>query len=44
MYNASLAYENKKFFVRASMNYAGEALDEVGEVRLKIDTMMNNFC
>jgi len=30
MYNASLAYENKKFFVRASMNYAGEALDEVG--------------
>tara|TARA_B100001559_G_scaffold270243_1_gene238173 strand:+ start:1 stop:2715 length:2715 start_codon:yes stop_codon:yes gene_type:complete len=30
MYNASLAYENKKFFVRASMNYAGEALDQVG--------------
>ncbi len=30
MYNASLAYENKKFFIRASINYASEALDEVG--------------
>ena len=30
MYNASLAYENKDFFIRASLNYAGEALDEVG--------------
>ena len=30
MYNASLAYENKDFFIRASLNYAAEALDEVG--------------
>ena len=30
MYNASLAYESKKFFVRASVNFAGEALDEIG--------------
>ena len=29
MYNLSLAFENKKFFVRASMNYASEALDEL---------------
>lgn len=30
MFNASLAYETNKFFFRASVNYAGEALDEVG--------------
>ena len=30
MFNASLAYETKKFFLRASLNYAGESLDEVG--------------
>jgi outer membrane receptor protein involved in Fe transport len=29
MYNLSLAFENSKFFVRASMNYASEALDEL---------------
>ena len=29
MYNLSLAYEGSKFFVRASMNYASEALDEL---------------
>ncbi len=29
MYNLSLAYEANKFFVRASMNYASEALDEL---------------
>lgn len=30
MFNASLAYETKNFFLRASVNYAGESLDEVG--------------
>ena len=30
MYNVSLAYETDKFFVRASYNYAGEQLDELG--------------
>ena len=30
MFNASLAYETKDFFLRASVNYAGESLDEVG--------------
>ena len=30
MFNASLAYETNKFFLRASMNYQGETLDEVG--------------
>ena len=30
MFNASLAYETKNFFLRASLNYAGESLDEVG--------------
>jgi TonB-dependent receptor len=30
MFNSSLAYETKKMFVRASLNYSGEALDEVG--------------
>lgn len=30
MFNASLAYESKNFFLRASLNYAGAALDEVG--------------
>ena len=30
MYNVSLAYEAGKFFVRASYNYAGEQLDELG--------------
>ena len=30
MFNASLAYESNKFFLRASMNYAGESLDEIG--------------
>jgi len=30
MYNVSLAYETGKFFVRASYNYAGEQLDELG--------------
>lgn len=30
MFNASLAYETKNLFVRASVNYAGESLDEVG--------------
>lgn len=30
MYNVSLAYETKNFFLRASLNYAGESLDEVG--------------
>lgn len=30
MYNVSLAYETNKFFVRASYNYAGEQLDELG--------------
>lgn len=30
MFNASLAYESKDFFLRASLNYAGESLDEVG--------------
>ncbi len=30
MFNASLAYESKDFFIRASLNYAGESLDEVG--------------
>ncbi len=29
MYNLSLAYEANKFFVRTSMNYASEALDEL---------------
>ena len=30
MYNVSLAYETEKVFVRASYNYAGEQLDELG--------------
>ena len=30
MFNASLAYETKNFFLRASLNYQGENLDEVG--------------
>ena len=30
MYNVSLAYETGKLFVRASYNYAGEQLDELG--------------
>lgn len=30
MYNVSLAYEAGKLFVRASYNYAGEQLDELG--------------
>lgn len=30
MFNASLAYETRNFFFRASLNYAGESLDEVG--------------
>ncbi len=30
MYNVSLAYETDKLFVRASYNYAGEQLDELG--------------
>ena len=30
MFNASLAYETKKFFLRASLNYQGENLDEIG--------------
>ena len=31
MYNVSLAYETEKFFFRASFNYAGEQLDELGD-------------
>ena len=30
MFNASLAYETKNFFLRASLNYQGENLDEIG--------------
>ena len=30
MFNSSLAYETKKMFVRTSLNFSGEALDEVG--------------
>ena len=30
MFNASLAYESNKFFVRVSTNYSGEAVDELG--------------
>lgn len=30
MFNASIAYETKNFFLRASLNYQGENLDEVG--------------
>lgn len=30
MFNGSLAYESKKLFIRASLNYSGSALDEVG--------------
>ncbi|MGD2004402.1 MAG: TonB-dependent receptor [Flavobacteriaceae bacterium] len=35
MFNASLAYETKDFFLRASLNYAGESLDEVGGNRFE---------
>lgn len=31
MFNASLAYESDKFFVRISSNYSGEAVDELGD-------------
>lgn len=30
MFNASLSYENKKFVVRVSLNYASDYLDELG--------------
>lgn len=30
MFNGSLAYESKRLFLRASLNYSGPALDEIG--------------